>query len=69
MNERILSFLGRLYLQLCFRDENKLHQELRRKYNGAYRNAGLVLLFDMLMALATVAAVALVAAVLYFVIA
>jgi len=56
-------------LHLRFRNENILHQELRRKYSGSYRNAGIVLLFDVLMALAAVAVVALIAAVLYFVIA
>jgi len=69
LSERILSFLGRLYLHLRFRKDKQVQQELRHKYEGAYRNAGLVVLFDMLMALAAVAIVVLIAAFLYFVFA
>ncbi|GAB3535318.1 hypothetical protein GCM10027443_24130 [Pontibacter brevis] len=64
--ELMLSFIGRAYLYFRFRDEQKVKQELARKYEGQYRNAGVVLLADIFMALAVVAVVSLLAAVLYF---
>lgn len=67
--ERILSFLGRLYLHLRFQKDKEVQRELRHKYEGAYRNAGIVLLFDIFMTLAVVAIVILIAAVLYFIVA
>ncbi|WP_162052010.1 hypothetical protein [Pontibacter pamirensis] len=65
----MLSFLGRSYLYLRFRNTEKVQQELTRKYEGQFKNAGLVLLADILMALAVVTVVALIAAVLYLLVA
>ena len=65
----MLSFIGRIYLYLRFINKVRVQQELEKKYEGQFRNAGVVLLFDGFMALAVVAVVALIAAVLYFVIA
>lgn len=67
--DAILSGVGKLYLQLRFGKGEIEQQELIRKYEGRYRNAGLVLLFDLLMAFAVVAVISLIAAVLYIVIA
>ena len=61
----ILSLLGRAYLYLRFRDRGKVQQELARKYEGQFRNAGTVLLADIFMALAVVAVVSLLAAAIY----
>ena len=69
LGEIIFSFIGRFYLYLRYRDKEKVQQELTRKYEGQYRNAGVVLLVDIFMALAVVAIVSLIAAVLYFLVA
>ncbi len=63
--ERWLERIGELYLQLRLRTPEKIERELSIKYEGQYRNAGLVLLFDVFMALAVVAAVVVLAAILY----
>ncbi|MCX2738836.1 hypothetical protein [Pontibacter anaerobius] len=67
--DRILEKAGRLYLHWRLRSPEKVQRELRVKYEGRYRNAGLVLLFDLLMALAVIFIVAIAATVLYFVVA
>ena len=64
--DTILSQSGKLYLQLRLRSKEKVERELAVKYDNHYRNAGLMLLFDVLMALGVVAIVGLVAIVLYF---
>ncbi|MCJ8166506.1 hypothetical protein MKJ04_16800 [Pontibacter sp. E15-1] len=51
-----------------WRRQERVERELQVKYEGKYKNAGLVLLFDLLMALAVATFVALLAAVLYFVV-
>lgn len=66
LTDSILSRSGKLYLQLRLRDKAKIERELSVKYEGQYRNAGLMLLFDIFMALAVVAIVGLLAIVLYF---
>ncbi|GAB3829209.1 hypothetical protein [Pontibacter rugosus] len=66
--DTILEGIGKQYLYLRLRRQERVEQELQVKYEGKYKNAGLVLLFDLFMALAVVAVVALVAAVLYFVV-
>jgi len=53
-------------LLLRLRNKEQVQRELERKYEGRFRNAGLVLLFDVLMALAAAAIIGLIAAVLYF---
>ena len=63
--DAVLARAGRLYLQLRLGKKESVEQELNLKYGGQYRNAGLVLLFDLLMALAVVAVVSLIAAFLY----
>lgn len=63
----VLSQIGKGYLFLRFGKQEKVRQELSRKYEGVYRNAGLALLFDMLMALAVVAVVVFLAGGLYLV--
>ncbi|NEM98672.1 hypothetical protein [Pontibacter burrus] len=65
--DTILSQSGKLYLQLRLRDKAKVERELTIKYEGQYRNAGLMLLFDILMALGVVAIVGLVATALYLI--
>ncbi|MBB6611069.1 hypothetical protein H7F15_08485 [Pontibacter sp. Tf4] len=67
LTDTILARSGKLYLQLRLRDKRKIEKELAVKYEGHYRNAGLMLLFDVFMALAVVAIVGLVALALYFV--
>ena len=67
IGERLLAKAGRLYLQLRLRNQTKIERELSIKYNNQYRNVGLMLLFDVFMALAVVAIVGLVALVLYFI--
>ena len=62
----LLSRFGKLYLQLRLRNKAQVERELTIKYEGQYRNAGLVLLFDIFMALAVVAIVALLAIVVYY---
>ncbi|GAB3203543.1 hypothetical protein GCM10027293_34130 [Pontibacter aydingkolensis] len=57
--------MGRLYLRLRLHHPEKINRELSIKYEGQYRNAGLTLLFDVFMAVAVVAAVALIAGVVY----
>lgn len=64
--DTLLSQSGKLYLQLRLRDKAKVERELTIKYEGQYRNAGLMLLFDIFMALGVVAIVGLVAIMLYF---
>ena len=66
--DTVLSGAGRLYLQLRLGKRERVQQELDQKYEGQYRNAGLVLLFDLLMAFAAVAVVSVIAAALYFII-
>ncbi|NDK57021.1 hypothetical protein [Pontibacter fetidus] len=66
IGERLLAKTGELYLQLRLRNKSAVERELTIKYGGQYRNAGLMLLFDVLMALAVVAVVGLVTIVLYF---
>lgn len=68
-DDMIPSFLGKAYLHLRFRDKEKVQQELERKYEGQFRNAGVVLLADIFMALAVVAVVSMLASLLYFVVA
>lgn len=65
----MLSFIGKIYLYLRFTDKARMQQELVNKYEGQFRNAGVVLLADIFMALAIVAVVSLIAGLLYFVIA
>ncbi|WP_242922550.1 hypothetical protein [Pontibacter liquoris] len=67
--DAILEGIGRRYLYLRLRNPTLVERELQQKYEGKYKNAGLVLLFDLLMALAVVAVVGIVAVVLYFVVA
>ncbi|AKD03474.1 hypothetical protein POKO110462_05935 [Pontibacter korlensis] len=69
LTNTILSCLGKLYLRLRLRNQEQVQRELQVKYEGRYRNAGLVLLFDLLMAIAVVAFVVIVTAVLYFTVA
>lgn len=64
----IRSVLGKSYLYFRFWNQEKVQQELLRKYEGRFENAGTVLLADMFMALAVVAAVSLVALLLYLVV-
>ncbi|MFD2248117.1 hypothetical protein [Pontibacter ruber] len=54
-------------MNLRFGNKEQVQQELQRKYEGQFRNAGTVLLADTFMALAVVAIVGLIAAVLYFI--
>lgn len=67
MNIPILSRIGKLYLQLRLRKRAQIQQELKQKYEGQFRNVGLVLLFDLLMALVVATLVAVSAAALYLV--
>lgn len=67
LSEAILVRMGKLHLYLRHKGSNEAKQELHRKYEGLYRNAGLVLLFDIFMALSVVVVVAVVAGVLYLV--
>jgi len=64
--DRLLAKVGKLYLQLRLRNQSKIERELSIKYNNQYRNVGLMLLFDVFMALAVVAIVGLIALLLYF---
>jgi hypothetical protein len=66
LTDVVLSRSGKLYLQLRLRDKAKIDRELTMKYEGQYRNAGLMLLFDVFMALAAIAIVGLIAIVLYY---
>ena len=66
IGERLLAKTGKLYLQLRLRKPEKIERELTIKYEGLYRNAGLMLLFDVFMALAVIAIVGLVAIVVYY---
>ena len=66
LGDRLLAKAGKLYLQLRLRNPEKIQRELSIKYEGQYRNAGLMLLFDVFMAVAVVAVVGLVALLLYF---
>ncbi|WP_162425674.1 hypothetical protein [Pontibacter pudoricolor] len=66
LTDAFLSWSGKLYLKLRFRNKAKIAHELTIKYEGQYRNVGLMLLFDVFMALAVVAIVGLLAIVLYF---
>ena len=67
LSEAMLSFVGRAYLFLCCRNKERRQRELRRRYEGSYRNAGLSLLFDLLLALAVGTVVTLIAAAVYLV--
>ncbi len=67
LSEAILTFLGKAYLYLRFRNKNEVQNQLRRKYEGHFKNAGTMLLADIFMALAVVVFVALFAAMLYFI--
>jgi hypothetical protein len=67
LSEAILVRMGRLHLYLRHKGAKEAEQELHRKYEGQYRNAGLVLLFDLFMALAVVVVVAVLAGILYLV--
>lgn len=64
-SDAVLARAGKLYLHLRLRKKEKVERELNLKYEGRYRNAGIVLLFDLLMALAVVAVISLIAAVIY----
>ncbi len=66
LTEALLVRMGKLHLYLRYRG-GQAERELHRKYEGQFRNAGLVLLFDLFMALAVVVVVAVVAGVLYLV--
>ncbi|MCC9166073.1 hypothetical protein [Pontibacter harenae] len=65
--ETILSLIGKASLYLRFRDREKVRHELVKKYEGQFHNAGMVLLFDLLMALLAVAVVGLLAGTIFFV--
>ncbi|SIT92430.1 hypothetical protein SAMN05444128_2845 [Pontibacter indicus] len=65
LSEALLVWLGRLHLYLKYGAKGE--QELQRRYEGQHRNAGLVLLFDLFMALALVVVVAVLAGALYLV--
>ena len=65
LSESFLEWMGRLHLYLRYGAKGE--QELQRRYEGQYRNAGLVLLFDLFMALAVVVVVAVLAGILYLV--
>ena len=64
--DRLLAKAGKLYLTLRLRNPEKIQRELSIKYEGQYRNAGLMLLFDVFMALAGVARAGLVTLLLYY---
>ncbi|MBJ6118742.1 hypothetical protein JAO76_11090 [Pontibacter sp. BT310] len=66
LTDALLSQTGKFYLQLRFRNKAKIAHELTIKYEGQYRNVGLMLLFDVFMALAVVVIVGLVAIMLYY---
>lgn len=66
--DTILEGIGRRYLYLRLRKQERVARELQVKYEGKYKNAGLVLLFDLFMALAVVTFVLIIAAALYFVV-
>ena len=65
--ERLVSHIGRLYLYRRYKAAEQVERELRTRYEGRYYNAGLALLFDLLMAISVVVAVALLTGVLYLV--
>lgn len=67
LSEAILVGMGKLHLYLRYRGRGEAEQELHRKYEGQYRNAGLVLLFDIFMAITVVVVVAVLAGILYLV--
>lgn len=67
LSNAVLSFIGKSYLYLRFRNSDKVQGQLRSKYEGEYRNAGTMLLADIFMAIAVVVLVAGVAAILYFI--
>ena len=67
LGERLVARIGRLYLYRRFKAAEQVERELRTRYEGRYYNAGLALLFDLLMAIGVVIAVALLAGVLYLV--
>ncbi|MEJ8756014.1 hypothetical protein WG947_03335 [Pontibacter sp. H259] len=64
--DRLLAKLGRVYLHIRLRDQAKIERELTIKYNNQYRNVGLMLLFDVFMALAVLAIVGILTIVIYF---
>ncbi|WP_266204355.1 hypothetical protein [Pontibacter kalidii] len=55
LGNKLLTKAGKLYLYLRLRAPGRIKRELSVKYEGQYRNAGLMLLFDFLMALGVVA--------------
>jgi uncharacterized membrane protein YjgN (DUF898 family) len=61
----MLTWLGKTYLYLRFREEETVKRELNRKYEGEFRNVGTVLLADVFMALVAVFSVSLIAGLLY----
>lgn len=63
--EKLIAHIGRLYLYRRYKAGEQVERQLRIRYEGHYYNAGLALLFDLLMALGVVVAVALLAGVLY----
>lgn len=69
ITDAMIARAGKLYLQLRLGKGEKVQQELHQKCEGHFRNAGLVLLFGLLMALAVVAVVSAIAAVLYLAVA
>lgn len=66
VSDWLLVKTGKLYLKTRLRKPEKIERELTIKYEGQYRNAGLMLLFDVFMALAVLAIVSFLAVVLYF---
>ena len=67
LTNAVLSFLGKAYLYLRFRNKDQVQRQLRSKYEGEFRNAGTMLLADIFMAIAVVVFVAGIAAILYFI--
>jgi hypothetical protein len=69
LGNRLLAKAGKLYLYLRLRAPGKIRRELSVKYEGQYRNAGLMLLFDLLMGLGVAAFAFVGTAILYLTIA
>jgi hypothetical protein len=61
----MLSFLGKAYMHIRFRNREKVQKELDKKYEGQFKNAGTMLLADIFMALATVIVISIIAVLLY----
>ena len=64
--DAVLASAGKFYLQLRLGKMECVERELNLKYEGQYRNAGLMLLFDIFMAAAVMAIVGLVTVLLYY---